>query len=344
MDCQIVDLKEQSVNLTETVNLSLAALGARSRSFELATENSTDIVDHNEQLQKLHQVLIEPIEDVLAPLTETDPIVFIPQGELFSVPFAALRDRQGNYLIENHTILTAPSIQVMQLAQQQRRDHPSKPLSALTAEDLLIVGNPDMPEAWDTKSRTYRQLSNLSGAQTEAEAVASFFSDVPLLNGAATERLVSQQMPAASVIHLATHGLLEYGNPADSGIDDVPGAIALTPDNEHDGLLTSAEISTLDLNADLVVLSACDTGLGQITGDGVIGLARSLMGAGATSVVVSLWAVPDAPTAELMTEFYRQLQQGETKAQALRQAMLETMKLHEKPSDWAAFTVMGDPS
>ncbi|PSR18700.1 hypothetical protein C8255_06145 [filamentous cyanobacterium CCP3] len=91
----------------------------------------------------------------------------------------------------------------------------------------------------------------------------------------------------------------------------------------------------------MVVLSACDTGLGSITGDGVIGLSRSLIAAGAPSVVVSLWAVPDAPTAELMAEFYRQMQQGQDKAQALRQAMLATMKTNPDPRDWAAFTLIG---
>jgi len=98
----------------------------------------------------------------------------------------------------------------------------------------------------------------------------------------------------------------------------------------------------MDLQADLVVLSACDTGRGRITGDGVIGLSRSFIAAGVPSIIVSLWAVPDAPTAELMTEFYRQLDQGQTKAQALRQAMLITMQTHPDPKDWAAFTLIGE--
>ena len=135
---------------------------------------------------------------------------------------------------------------------------------------------------------------------------------------------------------------MEYGNPKDSGVRDIPGAIALTPGQGEDGLLTSSEIfDELELKADLVVLSACDTGLGDITGDGVIGLSRSLMAKGVPSVVVSLWSVPDAPTAELMTEFYSQLDQGRDKAQALRYAMLETLKDNPKPRDWAAFTLIG---
>jgi CHAT domain-containing protein len=91
-----------------------------------------------------------------------------------------------------------------------------------------------------------------------------------------------------------------------------------------------------------VVLSACDTGRGKITGDGVIGLSRSLITAGVPSVIVSLWSIPDAPTASLMTKFYKNLQQNPDKAQALRSAMLTTMKQHPNPVDWAAFTLIGE--
>ncbi|MEG4327997.1 CHAT domain-containing protein, partial [Microcoleus sp. herbarium5] len=96
------------------------------------------------------------------------------------------------------------------------------------------------------------------------------------------------------------------------------------------------------LNAELVVLSACNTGRGKITGDGVLGLSRALISAGVPSIIVSLWLVPDEPTAELMAEFYRQLQLNPNKAQALRQAMLMTMKMHPTPQDWAAFTLIGE--
>ncbi|HEY9650026.1 MAG TPA: CHAT domain-containing protein, partial [Coleofasciculaceae cyanobacterium] len=150
-----------------------------------------------------------------------------------------------------------------------------------------------------------------------------------------TEATILQLMPKARMIHLATHGIL----------DDIQGlnsALALAPSGANDGLLTAEEILNLKLNADLVVLSACDTGRGRITGDGVIGLSRSLISAGVPSVIVSLWAVPDAPTASLMTEFYQNLQKNPDKALALRQAMLTTMKQHPNPRDWAAFTLIGE--
>ncbi|HEY9904004.1 MAG TPA: CHAT domain-containing protein, partial [Candidatus Sericytochromatia bacterium] len=105
---------------------------------------------------------------------------------------------------------------------------------------------------------------------------------------------------------------------------------------------TADQILNLKLNAELVVLSACDTGRGRVTGDGVIGLSRSLISVGVPSVIVSLWSVPDSPTASLMTEFYRQMQQQPDKAQALRSAMLTTMKQYPNPKDWAAFTLIGE--
>ena len=112
--------------------------------------------------------------------------------------------------------------------------------------------------------------------------------------------------------------------------------------NNGDGLLTAGEILDLKLNAELVVLSACDTGRGRITGDGVIGLSRSLISAGVPSVLVPLWSVLDAATASLMTQFYKNIQNNPDKAQALRQAMLTTMKNNPNPVDWAAFTLIGE--
>ncbi|HEY9805591.1 MAG TPA: CHAT domain-containing protein, partial [Candidatus Obscuribacterales bacterium] len=148
---------------------------------------------------------------------------------------------------------------------------------------------------------------------------------------------VLQQLSQAQIAHFATHGLLE-----DFKGLGVPGAIALAPAGKDDGLLTASEILGLKLKAELVVLSACDTGQGKITGDGVVGLSRSLISAGVPSVIVSLWKVPDEPTATLMTEFYRQLQRQPDKAQAMRQAMLLTKASYPDPLDWAAFTLMGE--
>jgi CHAT domain-containing protein len=147
---------------------------------------------------------------------------------------------------------------------------------------------------------------------------------------------VVQQMQQAKIIHFATHGLLE------TITGEVPGALALAPSSSDAGWLSASEIGQLKLQADLVVLSACDTGRGRITGDGVIGLSRSFLAAGVPDVVVSLWQVPDEPTRSLMVNFYQHLQTGKSnRAQALRQAMLAQIKQTPDPVDWAAFTLVG---
>ena len=289
-------------------------------------------------LTQLHGVLIDPIVDLL-PADPNQAVVFIPQGELFLVPFAALKNNAGDYLIENHTILTAPSIQILQLTQTM-----AKTRQEASIQRPLIVGNPTMPNVTllnDQGAFKNIRLNPLMGAQQEAERIAMFLQSPALIGAQATEAVIKQRLTNADLIHLATHGLLEHGDPRETGSRDVPGAIALTSGNGEDGLLTSREILQMELQADLAVLSACDTGRGRITGDGVIGLSRSFIAAGVPSVVVSLWAVPDSPTADLMTEFYRQLEQNPSKAQALRQAMLITMQTHPNPRDWAAFTLIG---
>jgi CHAT domain-containing protein len=159
----------------------------------------------------------------------------------------------------------------------------------------------------------------------------------PLIGTEATKAKILNRLKTSRFVHLATHGLLD-----DFKGLGVPGAIALAPAGADNGLLTASEILDLKINPELMVLSACDTGQGRITGDGVIGLSRSLITAGVPSLIVSLWSVPDAPTADLMVEFYQQLQQGKDKAQALRQAMLKTKETHPNPRDWAAFTLIGE--
>ena len=180
-----------------------------------------------------------------------------------------------------------------------------------------------------------KKLPNLPGAETEAKAIAPMLNTKAITGSAATEAEIVQKMPQAQIIHLATHGLF----------DDLRGlgsALAFNTSPKDDGLLTAEEILDLKLNADLVVLSACDTGRGRITGDGVIGLSRSFISAGVPSIVVSLWSVDDDSTAFLMTEFYQNLQQGIDKGTALRKAMLSAKEKYENPLQWAAFTLIGE--
>ena len=322
-------------DLAQMVSKNHSFLSASGRGFELISDAETS----SSQLKSLHKLLIDPIADLL-PDDPNQRVTFIPQGELFSVPFPALMDANGIYLVDRHTIITAPSIQV--LDETRKRQQALGSQTPDSADNWLLVGNPTMPPVWNPKTNRAATLPSLHYAEVEAEAIGSRFSVKPLIGAEATEARIKQSISDADIIHLATHGLLEYGNPQESGVQDIPGAIALASSTDEDGLLTSAEIRELQLQANLVVLSACDTGLGDITGDGVIGLSRSLITAGIPSVIVSLWSVPDDSTSILMQEFYRQWQSGLDKAQALRQAMLFTKEQYPDPSSWASFTLIGE--
>jgi CHAT domain-containing protein/Tfp pilus assembly protein PilF len=334
-----VDLKSLKTPLKDLVTSSRDSIGVRGRpvigvvprpGFEQRQE-----ANQTENLQQLHKLLIEPIAQFL-PTNPSDRVIFIPQNQLFLVPFPALKDASGKYLIEKHTILTAPAIQVLQLTREKRQSMGNRE-RRVGSGDVLVVGNPTMPTNLTAPTGELIKLSPLPSAEQEALAIANLLKTKALTGDRATKAVVEQQMTKARIIHLATHGLLN-----DFKGFGVPGAIALAPSSNNNGLLTSSEILDMKFNAELVVLSACDTGRGDITGDGVIGLSRSLITAGVPSVIVSLWAVPDAPTASLMTQFYQNLQQNPDKAQALRNAMLTTMKQHPNPKNWAAFTLIGE--
>ncbi len=268
------------------------------------------------QLQKLHQTLIAPIADLL-PSDPNSKIVFVPQDSLFLVPFGALQSPQGDFLIDQHTITTIPAIQLLSLNAPTDR--------APQSNKTLIVGNPSpMPAGYTA----------LPGAEAEATAIGQYLKVQPFLAQSATESAIKPQLAQANIIHLATHGTFDEQSP-------LLGAIALAPSAQDDGLLTADEMLKLSLNADLVVLSACDTGRGKITGDGVLGLSRSWLAAGASNVVVSLWQVNDQATSALMVDFYRSLSNQPDKARALRQAMLKTKQRFPSPEYWAAFTLIG---
>lgn len=340
---------------------------ARASGRDATTATRTELAD-------LHRLLIQPISDLL-PQEPTARVTIIPQSALFLVPFAALTDPDGRYLIQNHTLLTASSIQVLDLIQRRSQ--------AKTGwQPALVLGNPTMPRLPQGET-----LAPLPGAEQEAKAIADLLKTRALTGPQASKATILQLLPEARLIHLATHGLLdldanltEFGLPVtppprtarESGVRvtpgsvivgkgvnvgglganvslaqekvvrvEMPGTIALAPAGSDPGFLSAREIASLRLQANLAVLSACDTGRGRITGDGVVGLSRAFIAAGVPSVVVSLWAIPDAPTATLMQAFYQNLSQNPDKAQALRQAMLTTQKKHPAPQEWAAFILVG---
>jgi len=373
---------QSSIAISQLVRLARSAIGVRVRgqqgtafarlvrdgspssNAQNSVSTSEQLNQQNEALKQLYKLLIEPIENTL-PINEKSHIVFIPQGSLSFVPFVALKDSAGQYLIEKHTIQTAPNFRTLLLANLNRERSPQD------NKNVLVVGDPTMPRLQENNSTSSLQLEDLPNAKKEAEAVNTLFQNnhykANLLTGdRATESRVRDRMQNARIIHLATHGILDTelktSNISTSSQDDSSfnaafaglfgdvkpaGSVVLASSgtsSDEDGLLTSAEIFKLQLKADLVVLSACNTGRGPLTPGGVIGLPFSLSIAGVPSVVVSLWAVPDDSTAQLMIKFYENyLTNPKDKAQAMRQAMLYMINnnYRDSPLDWAAFTLTG---
>jgi CHAT domain-containing protein len=140
------------------------------------------------ELKRLHELLIDPIADLL-PKNPNARVTFIPQSRLFLVPFPALQDKDGKYLIEKHTILTSPSIQVLDLTRKQKQRIGNKPIQP---NNLLIVGNPTMPDVSPKIGESPRQLSALPGAELEANAIAKLFKTQSLIGNQATETEVTK--------------------------------------------------------------------------------------------------------------------------------------------------------
>ncbi|MDJ0579478.1 CHAT domain-containing tetratricopeptide repeat protein [Crocosphaera sp.] len=314
-----------ATNVNYNIDGSIADLSnntfatVRGRNSQEVTENLKEGTCHKDDdcLQQLHKILIDPIAQHL-PSNPEEEIVIIPDGELFKVPFAALKNNNNQYLIENHTLRVAPSIQLLKFtAQQQAKQTPKNFKTA------LIVGNPEMP-----RGNNNQPLDPLPGTEEEAYAIAELLDTTPLIGENATEWLIKNNIEYADIIHFATHG--------------DPTSLVFASSSSNDGFLRDGEIYGLDLQAELVVLSACETGLGEITSDGIVGISRPFIAAGVPSVVMSLWLVPDAATSELMIDFHKNLQTGQNKAQALRQAMLSTMKTNPEPVNWAGFILVGE--
>jgi CHAT domain-containing protein len=280
----------------------------------------------NPALQRLHQILVEPIADLL-PTDPNQHVVFIPQDALFLVPFAALQDAQGRYLVERHTIRTSPAIQVLDLTRRQRQ--------RLQGNGALVVG---FPRSGLIVGNPAGIIPELPEAEKEAIEIATLLQTKPILGQQATKAAILSALPKAQTIHLATHGRFE-----DRRSEGLQSSLSFAVIGQDKGLLTANEIIDLKLNASFAALSACNSGRGEITGDGVVGLSRAFIAAGVPSLLISLWSLNDQPSVtSLMVRFYKNLQQNPDRAQALRQTMLSTLKQHPHPKDWAAFTIIGE--
>jgi CHAT domain-containing protein/Tfp pilus assembly protein PilF len=311
------------------------------------------ISDKDNRDFRLGRVLFEEL--VLPGLTKgTKRIVFVPDDILNLLPFETLvpDDRKERWLVQDYAVAYVPSLSSLRELNIRK-----KGLAARPNKDLLAFGDPyygsneedirgQGPDIFqDFYSNPSVNFFRLKYSGLETRGIASLFkasrTDAFLREKATEDRLKSEPLTDYRIIHFATHGLIDDKKPARSSI-----ILSLDQDPAEDGFLQMREVFDLKMNADLVVLSACQTGLGQfIRGEGIEGLSRAFFYAGSSSVLMSLWAVNDQATYQLMERFYRHLKSSENPMNALRRAKLEMIgsKILSHPYYWAGFILNGKP-
>ncbi|MBW3140288.1 CHAT domain-containing protein [Ferrimonas balearica] len=297
-----------SAEQLSAVKLDAGQLDQRIAAFREALMLTGD--EWREPAQALYQQLLAPVEAALV----GQELLVVPHGSLHYLPFNALHDGR-RFVVDRWATRLLPSASVLAYLGKQQ-----------ASGRLLVLGNPDLNDA---------EMA-LPGAEYEAQVIARQWQQGQvLLREQATETAVRQQGPQYAMLHFASHGEFNASNPLDS-------RLMLAADAQHDGSLTLGELYGLQLNADLVTLSACETGLGDVrSGDDVVGLNRGFLFAGADSVVSSLWPVEDTSTAFLMADFYARLKGGD-KVVALREAQMHTREKYPHPFYWAAFQLTGE--
>jgi len=279
-------------------------------------------------LRKLYDILIKPVEHQM----KGNRLLIIPEAFIYSLPFSALVDTNGVFLSQKYSIQICTSLETLAIISQRPKMEP--------VGGALVIGNPLVGRVF----RGGEEISpfDLPGAQKEAEKVASYLHTTALTQRQATKSRVVNHLVKASIIHIAAHGDPGRGeiflapNPDFTRINRLP--------TEQDYLLTCSDIAGLRLRASLVVLSCCQSAQGDIRAEGVIGIARSFLGAGARSVVVTLWAIDDVSTLSFMEFFYNYLYQNLSVCEALQQSMIlmRGNKELKSISKWAPFYVVGE--
>jgi len=280
--------------------------------FDLIKEEDKKLVTFKDKEgADLYSLLIEKVEEKIK---DKRLLYIVPHGILHYLPFQALIDKRGKYLIETYQITNLPSASILKFCQERNLQ---------TKKKLLAFGwgNLETPE--------YLPLLN---TKLEIEKLKEIFpKSKAYLEEEFTMERVRKEAGQSDLIHFATHGVLDPDAPLFS-------ALILA-----DGRLEAHEIFSLDIRSYLVTLSACETGLGKVTaGDEVVGLTTAFIYAGASSIVVSLWCVDDVSTSILMRNFYKNLRDGMSKTEALQRAQLFLMKTHPHPFYWTPFILVGD--
>jgi CHAT domain-containing protein len=275
----------------------------------IETPSSPEFMDAS---RKLYKRLFQPIESVLGKRS----LIIVPHGVLHYLPMNALHDGRS-YLIDRYSISMMPSASTLKYLSKRNVGKNG---------GILIFGNPDLGDA----------KLDLAYAEQEARDVAGIRPNSKVfVRKEATETALRKYSNDYSYLHFATHGQFNPEYPLQS-------ALLLAPDSQYNGMLSVNKIYSLNLAADLVTLSACETGLSKIAnGDDLVGLIRGFLYAGSSSIVASLWKVDDLATSQLMTRFYKEMDRTD-KREALRTAQLETKKKYPHPYYWASFQLTGN--
>lgn len=290
--------------------------------------------------EKLFRELLAPINEY----KQKTHVVVVPDGNLHLLPISALMD-SGQYVLSSHVVSIVPSGSVFDMLQHRR--------NPAGQEELPYVGvaawtsTPPQTTLLATIRRAVsgperRELVALPESRNEVETIAEGLpkpSTILLGDHATKAEFKRLPLNRYSVIHLALHGYADPEFPDRSALVFAPHASPA-----DDGLLQVREIRQLQLNTHLVTLSACDTGIGPVGEEGVANVVNAFIEAGAQSVVSTLWEVEDRSTAQLMIAFYGNLSRRESKAEALREAQLRSLKSGDAPYFWAGFELVGEPS
>lgn len=269
-------------------------------------------------------------------------LIVVPDGKLHLLPFSALAEK-GRYILTSHLVSVVPSGTVLHILehralQNQKESLPYVGVAAWTTNSPPRTLLASVRRAISGPER--RELVALPESRHEVETIAA---DLPkpsviLLGGKATKTNFEQlPLGQTNVIHLALHGYVDPEIPDRSALVFAPQQQAM-----DDGLLQIRDIRNLHLNASLVTLSACNTGVGPVGEEGVANIVNAFIEAGSESVVSTLWELEDHATAHFMTVFYDHLGRHEEKAEALRQAQLEMLNSGDPPFYWAGFVLDGD--
>ena len=335
------EIKEVSVGKEELIKKI-------SRFRELISKGSEDQSDLLSLSQDLYEILIKPIDFGIS----KKRIIISPHGPLHYLPFQLLHDG-GKYLLEDYTLNYIPSATVLRYLADKPPIGPLEPegesefigsvadnssflpgwgtegsyehSDSKPPKSILLLGNPKLDSA----------ALDLPYSDVEIDNAALFFPDaLKLSRGEASETNVKEKASSYEVLHFATHATFDNDDPFNS-------SLLLASDGVNDGKLTVEEIYQLQLKPSLVVLSACETGLGKYSaGDEIIGFYRAFMYAGAKSIIATLWPIADEASSFLINEFYQSLKKNSL-GESLRMAQLKTKEQYPNPVNWAGFVLVG---